>query len=357
MNFANGILLLAPLALAALRHGDLRILRLHSRTGAVGICTSKLPMLYNYPLHAQNLMKTKRFLRNVRSMIFDEFWVTFRDMPDSPCRCLTSVGHGGMPDLRWNKAAYLLDLIGIPCQICQTVAEDSMIFYDHLCVICVLKKRLTEKLRLCASWKGSPLWSMQWAITLPSSKKLKHWASGTWTSKLPASWSKYVQTCPNITKHIKDIKALVAIEIMALRPWQVSSDLLGFLCPFSTTSFQGIRAGFFREALMDTIDDQLGGQVSMPARAGLHCLLNYAGSINKVRSALFLRFAWFNHRPDLVLEVQGNTVSAKNYKDKYHEQGLLHTTMFLVTLICLIGCPCFVSLGSPFFYCCSQCCY
>jgi hypothetical protein len=109
--------------------------------------------------------------------------------------------------------------------------------------------------------------------------------------------------------------------------------------------------------LMDTIDDQLGGQVSMPARAGLHCLLNYAGSINKVRSALFLRFAWFNHRPDLVLEVQGNTVSAKNYKDKYHEQGLLHTTMFLVTLICLIGCPCFVSLGSPFFYCCSQCCY
>lgn len=38
-----------------------------------------------------------------------------------------------------------------------------------------------------------------------------------------------------------------------------------------------IRAGFFREALMDTIDDQLGGQVSMPARAGLHCLLNYAG--------------------------------------------------------------------------------
>ena len=129
-------------------------------------------------------------------------------MPDSPCRCLTSVGHAAMPDLRWNKAAYLLDLIGIPCQICQTVAEDSMIFYDHLCVICVLKKRLTEKLRLCASWKGSPLWSMQWAIPLPSSKKLKHWASGTWTSKLPASWSKYVQTCPNITKHIKDIKAL-----------------------------------------------------------------------------------------------------------------------------------------------------
>ena len=139
---------------------------------------------------------------------FDDFWVTFRDMPDSPCRCLTSVGHAAMPDLRWNKAAYLLDLIGIPCQICQTVAEDSMIFYDHLCVICVLKKRLTEKLRLCASWKGSPLWSMQWAIPLPSSKKLKHWASGTWTSKLPASWSKYVQTCPNITKHIKDIKAL-----------------------------------------------------------------------------------------------------------------------------------------------------
>eukprot|EP00435_Cladocopium_sp_Y103_P065432 s597_g27.t1 len=38
-----------------------------------------------------------------------------------------------------------------------------------------------------------------------------------------------------------------------------------------------IRAGFFREALMDTIDEQLGGQVSMLSRAGLHCLLNYAG--------------------------------------------------------------------------------
>ena len=103
MNFANGILLLAPLALAALRHGDLRILRLHSRTGAVGICTSKLPMLYNYPLHAQNLMKTKRFLRNVRSMIFDEFWVTFRDMPDFT---RSSHAHTGMPDvtlIHWNR--------------------------------------------------------------------------------------------------------------------------------------------------------------------------------------------------------------------------------------------------------------
>ena len=123
--------------------------------------------------------------------------------------------------------------------------------------------------------------------------------------------SKHVQISQSTSKISKHL----GIEIMALRPWQVSSDLLGFLCAFSTTSFQGIRAGFFREALMDTIDDQLGGQVSMPARAGLHCLLNYAGSINKVRSALFLRFAWFNHRPDLVLEVQGNTVSAKNYKD------------------------------------------
>lgn len=39
-----------------------------------------------------------------------------------------------------------------------------------------------------------------------------------------------------------------------------------------------IRAGFFREALMDTIEDQLGSEFSMLARAGLHCLLNYAGA-------------------------------------------------------------------------------
>eukprot|EP00438_Fugacium_kawagutii_P021594 Skav212178 [mRNA] locus=scaffold754:392548:402202:+ [translate_table: standard] len=40
-----------------------------------------------------------------------------------------------------------------------------------------------------------------------------------------------------------------------------------------------IRATFFREALMDTIDDQVSAEdVPLLARAGLHALLNYAGS-------------------------------------------------------------------------------
>ena len=40
----------------------------------------------------------------------------------------------------------------------------------------------------------------------------------------------------------------------------------------------GIRAGFFREALLDTMEDQLGSEFTMYAKAGLHCLLNYAGA-------------------------------------------------------------------------------
>lgn len=40
----------------------------------------------------------------------------------------------------------------------------------------------------------------------------------------------------------------------------------------------GIRAGFFREALLDTMEDQLGSEFTMYAKAGFHCLLNYAGA-------------------------------------------------------------------------------
>lgn len=39
-----------------------------------------------------------------------------------------------------------------------------------------------------------------------------------------------------------------------------------------------IRAGFFREALLDTMEDQLGSEFTMYAKAGFHCLLNYAGA-------------------------------------------------------------------------------
>ncbi|CAK9048506.1 unnamed protein product, partial [Durusdinium trenchii] len=38
-----------------------------------------------------------------------------------------------------------------------------------------------------------------------------------------------------------------------------------------------IRAGFFREALLEAIEEVLGNNFSMLARAGVHCLLNYTG--------------------------------------------------------------------------------
>ena len=104
----------------------------------------------------------------------------------------------------------------------------------------------TVELRLCASWKGWPLWSMQWAIPAPSSKRLKHWASGTWTSKLPVSWSKYVQISQSTSKHIKALMSYWNSS-MALRPWQVS--LSAFFGPFPNPQTSKVSGLAFSENL------------------------------------------------------------------------------------------------------------
>ena len=86
---------------------------------------------------------------------------------------------------------------------------------------------------------------------------------------------------PNMSKYHKAHQSTDVLLKFKYGPEALASLLVSFLWPVSqSTNFQGIRAGFFRESLMDTIDDQLAGQVSMLARAGLHCLLNYAGSNN-----------------------------------------------------------------------------
>ncbi|CAJ1404592.1 unnamed protein product [Effrenium voratum] len=116
----------------------------------------------------------------------------------------------------------------------------------------------------------------------------------TWTSgpegreaRGEAFYTQLFDAAPSLQIVFKSPKAVMAMRFMTGlgslisvmgKPSALFTTVEGMGFRHLDIDVTGVRAGFFREALMDTIDEGLGENFTLLARVGIHALLNYAGS-------------------------------------------------------------------------------